>query len=298
MSEGERTYGDGEVEALLTGDLARWELRDGAIRRRYRTAGWKGTLMVITTVGHLAEVAWHHPDISASYAWVEVSLTTHSAGGITDKDLALARADRGGGGLAAGRRGRALHRDARRSPLRLRAPRRGLGAPGQEGPQQVVPVLGQHRLGVELEPHDRVLAVSQRHDLVLLAARRDHQLVGEVGRLDDQRVVAARRSGGPGGPRRRPRRRGRCATPCRASAAARARSAPRTPARCTGGPGTRRGSGRRGPGGAPAARTRPPRWACTGPGEMTMCDGSRAAISSTDRVSQRTISVGKPSSRT
>ena len=47
--------------------------------------------MVITTVGHLAEVAWHHPEISASYAWVEVSLSTHSAGGITDKDIALAR---------------------------------------------------------------------------------------------------------------------------------------------------------------------------------------------------------------
>lgn len=91
MSDGERTYGEAEVEALLSGDLARWEPADGAIRRRYRTAGWKGTLMVITTIGHLAEVAWHHPEISASYAWVEVSLSTHSAGGITDKDIALAR---------------------------------------------------------------------------------------------------------------------------------------------------------------------------------------------------------------
>ena len=87
----EPTYTDPEVRSLLTGELSRWELRDGSIRRRYRTAGWKGTLMVITTVGHLAEVAWHHPEISASYAWVEVSLSTHSAGGITDKDIALAR---------------------------------------------------------------------------------------------------------------------------------------------------------------------------------------------------------------
>ncbi len=91
MSDDERVYGEPEVGELLVGDLSRWSLRDGAIRRRYRTAGWKGTLMVITTVGHLAEVAWHHPDISASYAWVEVSLSTHSAGGITDKDIALAR---------------------------------------------------------------------------------------------------------------------------------------------------------------------------------------------------------------
>ncbi len=91
MSDHERTYGQTEVQALLAGDLARWESDGDTIRRRYRTAGWKGTLMVITTVGHLAEVAWHHPEIRASYAWVEVSLTTHSAGGITDKDLALAR---------------------------------------------------------------------------------------------------------------------------------------------------------------------------------------------------------------
>lgn len=90
MSDDERTYDDAEIAERLTGALSHWTLRDGAIRRRYRTAGWKGTLMVITTVGHLAEVAWHHPDISASYSWVEVSLSTHSAPGVTDKDFALA----------------------------------------------------------------------------------------------------------------------------------------------------------------------------------------------------------------
>ncbi len=47
--------------------------------------------MVINTVGHLAEAAWHHPDITASYAWVEVRLQTHTAKGITQKDLTLAK---------------------------------------------------------------------------------------------------------------------------------------------------------------------------------------------------------------
>ena len=47
--------------------------------------------MVINAVGHLAEAAWHHPDIAASYAWVEVKLKNHSAKGITDKDFELAR---------------------------------------------------------------------------------------------------------------------------------------------------------------------------------------------------------------
>ena len=47
--------------------------------------------MVINAVGHLAEAAWHHPDITASYAWVEVRLSTHTAKGITDKDFQLAK---------------------------------------------------------------------------------------------------------------------------------------------------------------------------------------------------------------
>ena len=47
--------------------------------------------MVVNTVGHLAEAAWHHPDITASYAWVEVRLMNHAAKGITDKDFALAK---------------------------------------------------------------------------------------------------------------------------------------------------------------------------------------------------------------
>lgn len=86
----ERVYSDAEIEAWLTRNLPHWKLEGGWIRRTYRTHSWKGTLMVINAVGHLAEAAWHHPDITASYAWVEVRLQTHSAKGITDKDFELA----------------------------------------------------------------------------------------------------------------------------------------------------------------------------------------------------------------
>ena len=79
------------VNTWLTASLPSWRLEDGFIRRTYKTSSWKGTLMVINTVGHLAEAAWHHPDLTASYAWVEVRLVTHSAKGITMKDLELAR---------------------------------------------------------------------------------------------------------------------------------------------------------------------------------------------------------------
>lgn len=82
---------DTEVSAWLANHLPEWKLEDGWVRRTYKTAGWKATLMVINTVGHLAEAAWHHPDLTASYAWVDVRLITHSAKGITMKDLELAR---------------------------------------------------------------------------------------------------------------------------------------------------------------------------------------------------------------
>ena len=87
----EKTYSDKEVEEFLKKELPKWFLEKGWIRRKYKTHSWKGTLMVINAVGHLAEAAWHHPDITASYAWVEVRLQNHQAGGITDKDFELAK---------------------------------------------------------------------------------------------------------------------------------------------------------------------------------------------------------------
>jgi len=87
----EKALSDAEVTEWLSKNLPTWRLEEGWIRRTYKTASWKGTMMVINTIGHLAEAAWHHPDLTASYAWVEVRLVTHSAKGITDKDLTLAK---------------------------------------------------------------------------------------------------------------------------------------------------------------------------------------------------------------
>lgn len=87
----EKVYSEDEIESRLKADLPKWHYENGWIRRKYKTHSWKSTLMVINTVGHLAEAAWHHPDITASYAWVEVRLTNHAAKGITDKDFELAK---------------------------------------------------------------------------------------------------------------------------------------------------------------------------------------------------------------
>ncbi|MEM1371150.1 MAG: 4a-hydroxytetrahydrobiopterin dehydratase [Pseudomonadota bacterium] len=89
--EREVPMGEDEVKAWLAENLPKWRLEDGWVRRTYKTSGWKSTLMVINTVGHLAEAGWHHPDLTASYAWVEVRFQTHSAKGITGKDLELAQ---------------------------------------------------------------------------------------------------------------------------------------------------------------------------------------------------------------
>ena len=87
----EKTYSTEEIEQYLKVNLQHWYFENGWIRRKFKTSGWKGTLMVINTVGHLSEAAWHHPDISASYGFVIVKLQNHAAKGITDKDFALAK---------------------------------------------------------------------------------------------------------------------------------------------------------------------------------------------------------------
>lgn len=87
----DKAYDEATVLARLAAELPKWELKDGWIRRTYRTAGWKGTLLVVNTVGHLAEAAFHHPDLVVSYAFVTVKLMNHAAKGITDKDFELAR---------------------------------------------------------------------------------------------------------------------------------------------------------------------------------------------------------------
>jgi 4a-hydroxytetrahydrobiopterin dehydratase len=87
----DETYTEEEVEARLKDELTNWHYEGGWIRRKYKTSGWKATLMVVNTVGHLAEAAWHHPDLTVSYAFVVVKLMNHAAKGVTDKDFELAK---------------------------------------------------------------------------------------------------------------------------------------------------------------------------------------------------------------
>jgi 4a-hydroxytetrahydrobiopterin dehydratase len=92
MAEPLNVYGDEEAQAKLVElKLDGWYLEDGWLRRKYTTDGWRGTLLLVNTIGFLCEAAWHHADLAVTWAKVWVKLKTHSAGGITDKDFALAR---------------------------------------------------------------------------------------------------------------------------------------------------------------------------------------------------------------
>jgi len=80
-----------EISQRLERDLPRWRLDSNALRRLYRINGFRSALVVANTIGHLAEAAWHHPDLKLSWGKVEVSLWSHDAGGVTERDMALAQ---------------------------------------------------------------------------------------------------------------------------------------------------------------------------------------------------------------
>ena len=92
MARGKKqVYTEEQIVNKLSQELPNWEYRDGWIRREYKTGGWPHTLMAVNAIGYLAEAAFHHPDLSVSWAQVHVKLMTHSEKGVTDNDFELAR---------------------------------------------------------------------------------------------------------------------------------------------------------------------------------------------------------------
>ncbi len=88
--KGEETYEEADIKQRLEAELPHWYYEDGWIRRKYKTHSWKGTLLVVNTIAHLSEAAFHHPDLAVSYAFVIVKLMNHAAKGVTNKDFELA----------------------------------------------------------------------------------------------------------------------------------------------------------------------------------------------------------------
>jgi len=75
---------------LATLDMAWAAVGNDYLVRAYKTKNFMAGVALINEIAKLAEAQNHHPDISLSYATVEVRISTHSVAGITESDFALA----------------------------------------------------------------------------------------------------------------------------------------------------------------------------------------------------------------
>jgi len=71
--------------------LGGWTLEGNEIRKQFVFESFMPAVRFVNRVAELAEAADHHPDILINYRKVTMSLSTHSAGGLTEKDFLLAR---------------------------------------------------------------------------------------------------------------------------------------------------------------------------------------------------------------
>jgi 4a-hydroxytetrahydrobiopterin dehydratase len=79
-----------EIDSALNHGLA-WERQGEELVKTHTEKDFVGALAFVNQVGDLAEEMNHHPDIDIRWNKVTLRLTTHSAGGLTNLDLALAR---------------------------------------------------------------------------------------------------------------------------------------------------------------------------------------------------------------
>lgn len=80
-----------QVDAALP-DLNGWERSEGALRRSIEFPAFLTGVDAVGRVAELAEQKDHHPDIDIRWRTVTFALVTHSAGGITEQDLEMAKA--------------------------------------------------------------------------------------------------------------------------------------------------------------------------------------------------------------
>jgi 4a-hydroxytetrahydrobiopterin dehydratase len=80
---------DAELKAFLS-TMEGWTSLANAIHKNFAFPGFRGAIAFVNRVAERAETAGHHPDLEIHYNRVFVSLSTHDAGGVTEKDVALA----------------------------------------------------------------------------------------------------------------------------------------------------------------------------------------------------------------
>ena len=80
----------GEIDAALRA-LEGWSLANGKLHRELQFADFAAAFAFMTRVALEAEKRDHHPDWSNVWTRVVIDLVTHDAGGVTEKDVALAK---------------------------------------------------------------------------------------------------------------------------------------------------------------------------------------------------------------
>jgi 4a-hydroxytetrahydrobiopterin dehydratase len=85
-----KTIGEAEARQRLTGmeALSGWALDGATIRRQFTFRGFPDALAFVVRLGFEAESVDHHPDMLVNYKRVTLTYTTHSEGGLTEKDFA------------------------------------------------------------------------------------------------------------------------------------------------------------------------------------------------------------------
>ena len=71
--------------------LPDWKKKASTITRIFQFKDFPNAIKFVNAVAKLAEKAWHHPDIDIRWNKVTLTLTTHDAGGLTEKDFKLAK---------------------------------------------------------------------------------------------------------------------------------------------------------------------------------------------------------------
>jgi 4a-hydroxytetrahydrobiopterin dehydratase len=72
-------------------ELPGWVDQDGRLTKTFTHSSFPEAIVFVNAVAHIAELANHHPDIDVRYSNITLSLVTHDEGGITPRDVALAR---------------------------------------------------------------------------------------------------------------------------------------------------------------------------------------------------------------
>lgn len=76
----------------MVSELKTWVTEDSILKKRFNFKNFAEALEFVNRIGAIAEKRDHHPDIAFGWGYAEIALTTHDAGGLTERDFELAKA--------------------------------------------------------------------------------------------------------------------------------------------------------------------------------------------------------------